>query len=167
MINDRLCPMNYFALQSWVRRNWESRQLVGHHCQNLIPMEKSCATDPDKDMLQKLDNSCTMDGNLFQKWLTANFLSNNRTKTVNAEKYDKICRYMLGDNRNTNAKFRYWVRIKGFFLAPSCQTKCGHSYQGHELMIKSQKKEVRLLFRFLDLDSYRDGQSNPMPAVKQ
>ena len=72
----------------------------------------------------------------FQKWLTSNFLSNNRTKTIPAEKYDKICRYILGDNRSTNAKFRYWVRTKGFFLARLCQSDFGHSFQGYELMIK-------------------------------
>lgn len=80
----------------------------------------------------------------FLKWLTASFLGSNRTKTVTTEKYEKICRYLLGDNRNTNAKFRYWVRMKGFFLVRSCHKDShGHEYQGNQLMIKCKQTEVK------------------------
>ena len=54
---------------------------------------------------------------LFQDWVAEHFGRNNRTKTITAEKYDKICNLVAGqDSNNSNAKFRFWVRSKGFRL---------------------------------------------------
>eukprot|EP00794_Sanderia_malayensis_P004591 gene4591-5194_t len=44
---------------------------------------------------------------LFDKWLTTHFITNNRTKTISADKYERICGFISGKD-NSNAKFRYW-----------------------------------------------------------
>ena len=74
---------------------------------------------------------------LFRDWIHANFLGNNRTKTITAEKYARICRYMLGDYTCTNAKFRYWVKSKGFHVV---HTGVGRNYKGNELLIRYHPK---------------------------
>lgn len=53
---------------------------------------------------------------LFQSWLQKNYGDNSRTKTITLEKYEKICKLLRGDPCNVNAKFRFWVRSKGFRL---------------------------------------------------
>ncbi|XP_065061874.1 nucleolar protein 4-like isoform X2 [Rhopilema esculentum] len=77
----------------------------------------------------------------FQQWLSATFLGNNRTKTITVQKYDRICRYLLGDSSNTNAKFRYWVKSKKFNLQMAADgASFGHTYKGYQLLIKDSQK---------------------------
>ena len=122
-----------FYLKCHFARKFNILETFSHLSWSLLTMDNS-ADSPNRET--------------FQKWLTSNFLSNNRTKTIAAEKYDKICRYILGDNRSTNAKFRYWVRTKGFFLARLCHSDFGHSFQGYELMIKPHpEKQVSHVIR--------------------
>ena len=50
----------------------------------------------------------------FQKWVELNYGENSRTKTITQGKYNKICRYLLNEEIETDAKFRFWVKSKGF-----------------------------------------------------
>ena len=50
----------------------------------------------------------------FQAWVDANYGEHSRTKTITRAKYDKICRYLMGDDVETDAKFRFWVKSKSF-----------------------------------------------------
>lgn len=53
---------------------------------------------------------------LFDNWVRKNYGGNSRTKTITREKYMKICALLRGEQTNSNAKFRFWVRSKGFRL---------------------------------------------------
>ncbi|XP_057289874.1 uncharacterized protein LOC130612560 [Hydractinia symbiolongicarpus] len=60
--------------------------------------------------------TCGPNTALFSKWVGNNYGGNTRTKTISKEKYTKICNLIRGDDTNCNAKFRTWVRNKGFQL---------------------------------------------------
>lgn len=54
----------------------------------------------------------------FQAWVELNYGENSRTKTITRKKFNKICRYLLGEPQiETDAKFRFWVKSKGFRIA--------------------------------------------------
>ena len=56
----------------------------------------------------------------FQRWVQMNYGENSRTKTITRAKYNKICRYLLGEPLiETDAKFRFWVKSKGFRIVQS------------------------------------------------
>ncbi|KAK3710181.1 hypothetical protein QZH41_010577 [Actinostola sp. cb2023] len=56
----------------------------------------------------------------FQRWVQMNYGENSRTKTITRAKYSKICRYLLGEPLiETDAKFRFWVKSKGFRIVQS------------------------------------------------
>jgi len=56
----------------------------------------------------------------FQRWVLLNYGENSRTKTITRSKYIKICRYLLGEPLiETDAKFRFWVKSKGFRIVQS------------------------------------------------
>ncbi|XP_032234115.2 nucleolar protein 4 isoform X2 [Nematostella vectensis] len=56
----------------------------------------------------------------FQRWVQLNYGENSRTKTITRAKYNKICRYLLGEPHiETDAKFRFWVKSKGFRIVRS------------------------------------------------
>jgi hypothetical protein len=56
----------------------------------------------------------------FQRWVQMNYGENSRTKTITRSKYNKICRYLLGEPLiETDAKFRFWVKSKGFRIVQS------------------------------------------------
>ncbi|XP_031551652.1 nucleolar protein 4-like isoform X3 [Actinia tenebrosa] len=56
----------------------------------------------------------------FQRWVQMNYGENSRTKTITRTKYNKICRYLLGEPLiETDAKFRFWVKSKGFRIVQS------------------------------------------------
>lgn len=62
----------------------------------------------------------------FQGWVELNYGENSRTKTITRKKFNKICRYLLGEPQiETDAKFRFWVKSKGFRIA---HTDDGQSY---------------------------------------
>ena len=62
----------------------------------------------------------------FQRWVEANYGENSRTKTITRAKYNKICMYLLGEpGVDTDAKFRFWVKSKGFRITSS---EDGQSY---------------------------------------
>lgn len=56
------------------------------------------------------------DPELFDNWVHKNYGGNSRTKTITREKYMRICALLRGEQTNSNAKFRFWVRSKGFRL---------------------------------------------------
>ncbi|XP_066932287.1 uncharacterized protein [Clytia hemisphaerica] len=56
------------------------------------------------------------DRQLFNDWVRKNYGGNSRTKTITKDKYIKICALLRGEQMNSNAKFRFWVRSKGFRL---------------------------------------------------
>lgn len=53
---------------------------------------------------------------IFTNWVLKNYGGNSRTKTITHEKYVRICKLIKGEAVNSNAKFRFWVRNKGFRL---------------------------------------------------
>lgn len=57
------------------------------------------------------------DRKLFDSWVGKNYGGNSRTKTITKEKHLRICALLRGQQqRHSNAKFRFWVRSKGFRL---------------------------------------------------
>ncbi len=50
----------------------------------------------------------------FQAWVDSNYGEHSRTKTITRAKYTKICRYLMGEEVETDAKFRFWVKSKAF-----------------------------------------------------
>lgn len=65
----------------------------------------------------------------FQTWVDSNYGENSRTKTITKAKYSKICRYLMGEAVETDAKFRFWVKSKAFRivrhdLEPSIAVLC-------------------------------------------
>mgnify|MGYP001792529509 CR=1 FL=1 len=66
-----------------------------------------------KDMKMSLERSSFRRN--FQRWVEANYGENSRTKTITQAKHNKICMYLLGQpGVDTDAKFRFWVKSKGF-----------------------------------------------------
>ena len=57
----------------------------------------------------------------FQSWALGNYGETSKTKTVTRRKYNRIKRTLTGDEVpcSENAKFRFWVKAKGFKLGPS------------------------------------------------
>ena len=53
---------------------------------------------------------------LFDNWVRKHYVGNSRTKTITSEKYLKICKLIRGEDTSPNAKFKFWVRSKGFRL---------------------------------------------------
>lgn len=56
------------------------------------------------------------DVEVFDSWVRKHYGESSRTKTITNDKYSKICQLIRGEDSNTNAKFRFWVRSKGFRL---------------------------------------------------
>ncbi|XP_077991361.1 nucleolar protein 4-like [Glandiceps talaboti] len=56
----------------------------------------------------------------FQTWALRNYGDSGKTKTVTKRKHDRIMRFLNGEEAPTteNAKFRFWVKAKGFKLGP-------------------------------------------------
>lgn len=52
----------------------------------------------------------------FNSWVQKHYGHNSRTKTITKEKYEKIRKLIRGETCQVNAKFRFWVRSKGFRL---------------------------------------------------
>ena len=54
----------------------------------------------------------------FQSWANENYGENSKSKTVTRAKYWRIVRCLAGDERSSadNAKFRFWIKAKGFRL---------------------------------------------------
>ena len=54
----------------------------------------------------------------FQSWANENYGENSKSKTVTRQKYWRIVRCLAGDERSSadNAKFRFWIKAKGFRL---------------------------------------------------
>lgn len=57
----------------------------------------------------------------YQSWAEQNYGDSGKTKTVTRKKYRRIVSYLRGDESPTteNAKFRFWVKGKGFKLGPA------------------------------------------------
>ncbi|XP_033120652.1 nucleolar protein 4-like [Anneissia japonica] len=56
----------------------------------------------------------------YQTWAELNYGEGAKTKTVTQKKYNRIAAFLRGDEPATteNAKFRFWLKAKGFKLGP-------------------------------------------------
>ena len=80
---------------------------------------------------------------LFDTWVNKNYGGNTRTKTITREKYEKICKLIRGEDPHCNAKFRFWVRNKGFQIMKhdSVTNNITNDRNGH-LYVSLHAKEV-------------------------
>ena len=84
------------------------------------------------------------DPKLFENWVCKNYGDNSRTKTITKEKYLRICALLRGEQRHSNAKFRFWVRSKGFrLLKHKRSTDEIFNDPNGDLYISLHAKEVR------------------------
>ncbi|XP_061758533.1 nucleolar protein 4-like [Nerophis ophidion] len=76
-------------------------------------------------------SSSSPDGAHFQDWCLRTYGESGKTKTVTRRKYAKILQSLLaqeGDDKNRiNAKFKFWVKSKGFLVGTLRDHKTGTS----------------------------------------
>ncbi|XP_067835913.1 nucleolar protein 4-like isoform X1 [Heptranchias perlo] len=67
----------------------------------------------------------------FQEWCLKTYGDSGKTKTVTRKKYDRIVQFLSGVEPSSadNAKFKFWVKSKGFQLGPSEELKAGGGKQ--------------------------------------
>lgn len=97
----------------------------------------------------------------FQGWVELNYGENSRTKTITRKKFNKICRYLLGEPQiETDAKFRFWVKSKGFRIA---HTEDSQSYGVLYVPVKvPHTRSVDMLYPYED----KIGQSTRSQVVE-
>ncbi|XP_078073192.1 nucleolar protein 4-like isoform X2 [Mustelus asterias] len=63
----------------------------------------------------------------FQDWCLKTYGDSGKTKTVTRKKYDRIVQFLSGVEPSSadNAKFKFWVKSKGFQLGSSEELKAG------------------------------------------
>ncbi|XP_067887886.1 nucleolar protein 4-like isoform X6 [Heterodontus francisci] len=63
----------------------------------------------------------------FQEWCLKTYGDSGKTKTVTRKKYDRIVQFLSGVEPSSadNAKFKFWVKSKGFQLGSSEELKAG------------------------------------------
>ncbi|XP_078253463.1 nucleolar protein 4-like isoform X1 [Rhinoraja longicauda] len=63
----------------------------------------------------------------FQEWCLKTYGDSGKTKTVTRKKYDRIVQFLSGVEPSSadNAKFKFWVKSKGFQLGSSEEMKAG------------------------------------------
>ncbi|XP_032875576.1 nucleolar protein 4 isoform X5 [Amblyraja radiata] len=67
----------------------------------------------------------------FQEWCLKTYGDSGKTKTVTRKKYDRIVQFLSGVEPSSadNAKFKFWVKSKGFQLGSSEELKAGGGKQ--------------------------------------
>ncbi|KAK6479355.1 nucleolar protein 4-like, partial [Huso huso] len=106
----------------------------------------------------------------FQEWCLRTYGDSGKTKTVTRRKYNKILQTLLqgeesGDsgfieNNHVNAKFKFWVKSKGFQVGSSAAAS-SHSEQkkgassGKPMLYVPVKSTVSLLFIIQDSTSLK------------
>ncbi|GFR94657.1 nucleolar protein 4 [Elysia marginata] len=78
---------------------------------------------------------------IYNSWALKNYGDAGKTKTVTRNKYERIVRILIGDESSAsdNAKFKFWVKAKGFCLSPM------KSSSGERILLVPSKHEVRYL----------------------
>ncbi|XP_007886162.1 nucleolar protein 4 isoform X2 [Callorhinchus milii] len=82
---------------------------------------KAAARDPgDRDLYRQ-----------FQEWCLKTYGDSGKTKTVTRKKYDRIVQFLSGTEPSSadNAKFKFWVKSKGFQLGSQGEPKPGAGKQ--------------------------------------
>ena len=76
---------------------------------------------------------------IYNSWALKNYGDSGKTKTVTRNKYRRIVRILTGDDSSAtdNAKFKFWVKAKGFCLSPVKATG------GERILLVPSKHEVR------------------------
>lgn len=56
----------------------------------------------------------------YQAWALKTYGDSAKTKTVTKKKYNRIMKILRGEESSSveNSKFRFWVKAKGFRIAP-------------------------------------------------
>lgn len=84
----------------------------------------------------------------YQSWAERNYGDSGKTKTVTRKKYQRIVSYLRGDESPTteNAKFRFWIKGKGFKLCPPANadfcTQGGINYSTEDVLYVPVKTTV-------------------------
>uniref|UniRef100_A0A4W3H4H2 Nucleolar protein 4 n=1 Tax=Callorhinchus milii TaxID=7868 RepID=A0A4W3H4H2_CALMI len=67
----------------------------------------------------------------FQEWCLKTYGDSGKTKTVTRKKYDRIVQFLSGTEPSSadNAKFKFWVKSKGFQLGSQGEPKPGAGKQ--------------------------------------
>nr|XP_002741108.1 PREDICTED: nucleolar protein 4-like [Saccoglossus kowalevskii] len=99
----------------------------------------------------------------FQSWALQNYGDSGKTKTVTKKKHDRIIRLLNGEEAPTteNAKFRFWVKAKGFKLGPGDDADTGKdflyvpvkttSHTEDSIVIEKGYKRVAVVENFFDI----------------
>ena len=76
---------------------------------------------------------------IYNSWALKNYGDSGKTKTVTRNKYRRIVGILVGDDPSAsdNAKFKFWVKAKGFCLSPM-KVACGE-----RILLVPSKHEVR------------------------
>jgi hypothetical protein len=83
----------------------------------------------------------------YQTWASKTYGDSAKTKTVTRKKYDRIVKILRGEESSSveNSKFRFWVKAKGFKLAPlrlEDAGKYGYKNEREVLYVPSTKTPV-------------------------
>lgn len=83
----------------------------------------------------------------FQNWAINNYGENSKTKTVTSRKYERIFNVLAGEElpSSENAKFRFWVKTKGFKLGP-CSWRNGMVDDSMQVLYVPTKVQVSLFY---------------------
>ncbi len=89
----------------------------------------------------------------YQSWAEHNYGDSGKTKTVTRKKYQRIVCYLRGDESPTteNAKFRFWIKGKGFKLGPANSDICtndGNIQNRDDILYVPVKSTVSLVNRW-------------------
>lgn len=111
--------------------------------------KKACA-DPSKRSRSPVVLEAEMFSE-FQEWCLRTYGDSGKTKTVTRRKYNKIMQTLLQsdevdggvyvDNSHINAKFKFWVKSKGFQVGSSCSGGGSGSNGGSSSVLGEHNKK--------------------------
>lgn len=84
----------------------------------------------------------------YQAWALKTYGDSAKTKTVTRRKYNRIMKILRGEESSSveNSKFRFWVKAKGFKIAPDISPD---SSGEQVLYVPATKPGVSLLLFFI------------------
>lgn len=95
----------------------------------------------------------------FQDWCLRTYGDSGKTKTVTRKKYERIVQLLNGSESSStdNAKFKFWVKSKGFQLGQPDEVRGGGGGAKQVLFVRVKTTVSRLLCYYLSAGAARKG----------
>lgn len=95
----------------------------------------------------------------FQDWCLRTYGDSGKTKTVTRKKYERIVQLLNGSESSStdNAKFKFWVKSKGFQLGQPDEVRGGGGGAKQVLFVRVKTTVSRFLCYYLSVGAARKG----------